>query len=153
MNDLDSAAITQAFRAFQDAWNSHDAAAFASLFADDAEFVNVVGMRAHGKDEIEAFHRPIFETMFSESRLTVTNLLVRFLRPDIAAVDIEWEMTGAKDPKGRPVPHRRGIASAVLAKDDGTWPITVFHNQDLPDFAPAAATENPFAGMTDPIAR
>jgi uncharacterized protein (TIGR02246 family) len=46
------------------AWNSHDAHAFAAIFARDADFTNVFGMVAQGREAIEGFHAPIFETMF-----------------------------------------------------------------------------------------
>jgi hypothetical protein len=35
-------------------WNSHDMKAFAQLFSDDAQFVNVVGMWWKNRSEIEA---------------------------------------------------------------------------------------------------
>lgn len=89
------------------AWNCHDAKAFAAPFAEDADFTNVFGMRAHGRSEIEGFHAPVFGTMFAGSNLTSAGTNIRFVRPDIAAVDVRWEMTGALDPLGRSGPCAR----------------------------------------------
>jgi uncharacterized protein (TIGR02246 family) len=66
---------------------------FAQPFATDADFANVFGMHAKGRGAVERFHEPIFRTMFKDSRLTQTDVRVRFLRDDVAALDIGWEMT------------------------------------------------------------
>ncbi|MGK9232137.1 SgcJ/EcaC family oxidoreductase [Inquilinus limosus] len=42
--------------AFIAAWNRHDMAALAALFAEDADFVNVVGLWWRSRAEIEAAH-------------------------------------------------------------------------------------------------
>lgn len=41
-------------KALSESWNNHDAATYASQFAEDADFVNVVGMHWRGRAEIEA---------------------------------------------------------------------------------------------------
>lgn len=120
------------------AWNVHDARAFAALFAEDADFTNVFGMTAKGRGAIEAFHSPIFETMFSTSVLTPTSTHVRMIRPDIASVDVHWDMTGAIDPEGRPWPRRSGLISLVAVRSGATWSIAVMHNMDIADPAMAA---------------
>lgn len=79
------------------AWNVHDAGRFAAVFHEDADFTNVFGMHAQGREAIERFHAPIFETMFRDSHLSAPETRVRFIRPDVAAVDVHWEMTGARD--------------------------------------------------------
>lgn len=56
-------------RAFADAWNRDDMDDFSSLFCEDANFVNVVGMWWKNRREIEAAHRATHETMFRDSRL------------------------------------------------------------------------------------
>jgi uncharacterized protein (TIGR02246 family) len=80
---------------FIDAWNQHDAKAFAALFAEDADFTNVRGMGASGRAKIETFHAPLFATIFSKSHQEHTDIKARFLRPDMAAVDVSWKMTDA----------------------------------------------------------
>lgn len=114
-----------------EAWNIHDADAFAQVFAEDADFTNVFGMRARGRGEIAGFHAPIFRTIFKDSRLAATETRVRGLRDDIAAVDVRWTMTGARSPDGAAWPRRDGVMSMILARDGG-WQIVVLHNMDLP---------------------
>jgi uncharacterized protein (TIGR02246 family) len=125
-------AIRDIVEALVVAWNRHDAGAFAASFAEDANFTNVFGMSVKGRGAIEALHEPIFRTMFKDSRLSVTETRIRFLRPDLAAVDVRWEMSGARDPQGREWPDRRGLLSFIATERHHAWSIDVFHNMDLP---------------------
>src|SRR5581483_4056039 len=102
--DMDEDAIRQVVQSLADAWNVHDAEAFARAFQENAHFTNVFGMEAEGRAAIARFHAPIFETMFRDSRLECAPPKIRFIRPDVAAVDGQWSMTGARDPNGNAWP-------------------------------------------------
>lgn len=128
----DEAAIRQVVGGFADAWNRHDVAAYTRLFAADADFTSVLGISAHGWDAIEGYHAPLFATQFRESHFTATDVRVRFLTPDIAAVDVRWTMHNDTDADGTPRHPREGLANLVVCKSEGRWPITVFHNMNLP---------------------
>jgi uncharacterized protein (TIGR02246 family) len=54
---------------FQGAWNAHDMAALATLFHEDATFVNRFGHYVRGVEEIVALHAPIHETIYRDSTL------------------------------------------------------------------------------------
>lgn len=114
------------------AWNAHDAHAYAAPFAPDAEFTNVFGLVQNGRAAIEAAHGAIFKTMFRESRLALTKVRIRFLRPDVAAVAARWTMTGAYGAQGKPWPARCGLISQIATREQGVWSIAVSHNMDLP---------------------
>jgi len=45
----DRTAIGQTAMAFVDAWNAHDAHAFALTFTSDGDFTNVLGVHVHGR--------------------------------------------------------------------------------------------------------
>lgn len=125
-------AIEDLVRGLEAAWNCHDAHAFAAAFAEDAEFTNVFGMVQKGRAGIEAAHASIFNTMFKDSRLTVMETSVRLIRPDVAAVDVKWAMTGARDPHGNPWPERTGLLNWIVTRHGERWLIDVSHNMDLP---------------------
>ncbi|HEV2897746.1 MAG TPA: SgcJ/EcaC family oxidoreductase [Pseudaminobacter sp.] len=114
-----------------EAWNRHDAHAFATVFAADAEFTNVFGMQATGRGDIEQFHTPIFETMFKDSHLSADSVRSRHVRPDVATLDLWWSMTGALDPRGNEWPRRRGLISVVATRDHDEWLIATMHNMEL----------------------
>lgn len=134
-------AIEDLVRALASAWNRHDPQAFAAAFAEDAEFTNVFGMVQKGRAGIEAAHAPIFKTMFKDSRLSVTETRIRLIRPDVASVDVKWQMTGARDPHGNPWPERVGLLNWIVTNYGGRWLVDVSHNMDLPspDLAKAQA--------------
>jgi len=127
----DEKAIRMLIDSFMEAWNRHDAHAFATLFAEDANFTNWRGMSATGRSKIEEFHAPIFATIFRNSHLENTDTKIRFIRADVAAVDVRWEMKGALDAQGNPKPDRRGLLNFVMSKNAGQWQIIVMHNLDL----------------------
>jgi uncharacterized protein (TIGR02246 family) len=129
------AAIAQTVEQFLKAWNIHDAHAFALTFTEDADFTNVAGVHAQGRSNVEAFHAPMFAGRFKDTHQTARVRSIRFLRPDLAAVDVDWEMNGAKSADGSPRPDRKGLLNWVMAKQgDGSWLIQIMHNTDLTDF-------------------
>jgi uncharacterized protein (TIGR02246 family) len=123
----DTAAIRTLQQRQADAWNRHDAGAYARLFTPDGDVVNVLGWWWHGRPEIERKLTGAFASVFRESRLTITDVHVRLLTPTVALAHVRWTMAGAKTPPGMPEP-REGIQTQVLTKQDGTWLIAGFQN-------------------------
>jgi uncharacterized protein (TIGR02246 family) len=132
VNITDEKLIKKVLTDFTDAWNKHDAKAFSDVFSDDADFTNVRGTSAHGRKEVEEFHAPRFATNFKDTFQKITQSKIRFIKPDVTAVDAWWEMTGAKSPEGQDLPPRRGLLNFIMTKNGDTWLITVMHNMDLP---------------------
>ncbi len=54
-------AILELGHALQDAWNRGDAAGYASLFTEDADFVAWNGSDGRGRPAIEDAHRRLFD--------------------------------------------------------------------------------------------
>ena len=128
----DEAEIGQVLAEFVEAWNKHDAKAFSMVFAEDADFTNVRGTSASGRGEVEKFHAPLFATRMKETNQKITKSKIRFIRPDVAAVDAWWEMTGAKNAEGQEIPLRKGLLNFIMTKEDSKWRIAVMHNMELP---------------------
>jgi uncharacterized protein (TIGR02246 family) len=124
-----------------DAWNRHDAAAYANLFTEDGDVVNVVGWWWKGRPQIESRLTGAFAFVFHESTMTIADVQIRFLSSDIALAHVRWTMAGAKAPPGVPVP-REGIQLQVLKKSAGKWLIASFQNTN-------SSPERPFP--TGPI--
>ncbi len=114
------------------AWNRHDVKAFVALFAEDAEFTNVEGKRVDGWQGIEELHAAGFATRYHQSRLAVESARVRLLTPDLAAVDVRWQLAGTLDASGAPRPLRQGLMNWVATREGGSWKIQVSHNTELP---------------------
>lgn len=123
----DEAAIREVQARQQDSWNRHDAKAYADLFTEDGDVVNVVGWWWQGRAEIEKKLTEAFAFVFRESTLTVNDVHVRFLTPEIAVAHVRWSMVGARTPPQIPEP-RQGIQLQVLKKENGKWLIAGFQN-------------------------
>jgi len=122
----------------QEAWNRHDAKAYADLFAEGGDVVNVVGWWWKGRPEIESKLTEAYKFVFRESTLTIDEVHVRFLTPEIAVAHVLWSMSGAKTPPGIPEP-RKGIQTQVLQKRAGKWLIASFQNTNAIPEVPFAA--------------
>ena len=122
---------------FAKAMNAKDAVALSRVFNDDADFTNVLGMTAHGRKAIEEFHRPLFEgdgtkgfPSFKNAVFQVVDTRIRFIRSDVASVDVSWMQTGSTL-NGEDRGLRKGLMSWILTKEGGEWGIAVMHNMDL----------------------
>jgi uncharacterized protein (TIGR02246 family) len=128
----DEEAIQTILNDFISAWNAHDVKSFSHLFAEDADFTNVKGVSRHGRNAFEEFHAPLFKTIWANSTQTITEKKIRFIKPDVAAVDARWDLTGLKKPDGSDAPPRNGLLMFIMTKQASRWEITVMHNMDLP---------------------
>jgi uncharacterized protein (TIGR02246 family) len=127
----DEVGVNAVVHGFEDAWNRHDMDAFAMLFATDADFVNVIGMRWVGRDAIKHHHAASHATMFKTSTLRIGDTTVRFLKADIATSRSEWALSGITSATGQLAPTRTGILTHVLERIDGNWLIVLTQNTDI----------------------
>ena len=124
----DEDAIRKIVQQVQDGWNAHDGKAFAAPFATDADYVVVNGMKIKGREDIEKGHTGIFTTIYKDSHNVATVKGIRFLRPDVAVVHVEWNLeykAGGETRKGH------AMNTMVMTKDGGTWSIAAFHNTPI----------------------
>jgi uncharacterized protein (TIGR02246 family) len=119
----DEAAIRQVVQQVQDGWNAHDGKAFAAPFASDADYVVVNGMKIKGREAIEKGHTAIFSTIYKDSHNVGTINSVRFLRPDVAVVHVEWNLEVSKGGE-----KAQAMNTMVVTKEGGKWTIAAFHN-------------------------
>ncbi|EPF88101.1 hypothetical protein GCM10025882_28210 [Acinetobacter gyllenbergii] len=115
---------------FQAAWNEHDMVAFASLFAEDASFVNRFGHYVKGIKEIVALHLPIHETIYRDSTLQNEIIELSPITDDVVIIHFWSRLTaGTAHPAG---PHQVDtLILAVLSKQNGFWLIRALENVTL----------------------
>ena len=96
-------------------------------------------MAGHGRKMIEEFHRPLFEgdtskgnPSFKNAVLKIDEVKVRFVRPDVASIDLFWTQTGSETPDGKDRGTRKGLITWVATEEKGTWHVAVMHNMELP---------------------
>jgi uncharacterized protein (TIGR02246 family) len=126
-SESDSAAIKQCVAAWEDAWNRHDAHATATAYVEDGDFSSTTGVPSHGWKELEAHYNEIFSTFLKDAHRTDQVKSIRFLGPDVASVDIDWQMSGARTRDGKDAPNRKGLLTWIVTKHAGQWRITIYH--------------------------
>jgi uncharacterized protein (TIGR02246 family) len=119
------AQVTTLVRALQDAWNEADSHAFAAPFASDADFVNVYGMHARGRDAIQQGHDFILKGPYAGSTNRYTLESVRLLRPGVAVAHVHAALA---IPGGPMAGEHQARYSMVLVETGGEWEIASFHN-------------------------
>jgi uncharacterized protein (TIGR02246 family) len=87
----------------------------------------VVGWWWKGRAEIESKLTAAYAVAFRHSTLTIDDVQVRFVTPEIAIAHVRWSMEGARTPPGIPEP-RHGIQTQVLQKRNLGWRIAAFQN-------------------------
>lgn len=122
---------------WEDAWNRADADDLAALFAEDADFVNVVGLWWHDRASIREAHEFGFTRIFPNSQISMGKPRTRFVGADAAVVQADWHLTGQVTPTGEPAGERRGIFTFVLERRAKGWIAVTAQNTDI---EPAAQT-------------
>jgi uncharacterized protein (TIGR02246 family) len=127
----DSAGVKQAVADWIDAFNHHDAHAAAMLYSEDADLTNMNEVNYHGRPAIERLYQTIFATRLKNAHRTAVVKRIRFLTPSLAAVDCDWEMTGATDTSGAALPLRQGYLVLTMTKENGRWVMAQFHEPEF----------------------
>jgi len=117
---------------FVEAWNSRNPDALASLFDEDAEFVNVTGLWWHDRAGIRKAHAYGLERIFSESTLAIDETRIKTLADDLAIVHAQMTLSGQTSIGTimKPGP-RRTIFSCVVHRVRDRWQCASAQNTDI----------------------
>ncbi|RST29621.1 SgcJ/EcaC family oxidoreductase [Sphingomonas ginkgonis] len=129
---IDRAAADALCAALTAAWNAGDGDAFAAVFSPQADFVNVLGHHACGRDEIAAGHRGIFESVYKGSR---NRFSVQDLRDlgGLALMHVKASLDVAEGPMAG---AHEALMSVIVDDRDGEPCIVALHNtfvREMPD--------------------
>jgi uncharacterized protein (TIGR02246 family) len=111
---------------FVKAWNSRDPAALASLFDEDAEFVNVTGLCWHDRESIKTGHAN-GDHISLNANLVIEETKVKQLAPDVAVVHAR--MTCDCPPDGSK--PRTTIVTFVVHWMMDRWQCASAHSTDV----------------------
>ena len=124
--------------AFAAAWMARDARALAALCAEDADFVNVVGIWWQDRAAIERAHHYGLTTFFRDSVLRVGRVKLRMLGPDVAVVHARMRLSGQYAPDGSVTDDRQNMLIFVCARQAEGWRAVAIQNTDI---VPGAETQ------------
>ena len=121
----DERALHQLVYQLEAAWNAGDGTGFAEAFAEEADFIHILGGYYSGRAAIEAGHRMIFGTIYKGSTVRYSVEKIRFVRPDVAIVSARQYLQFYEDGAARELQARPLM---VLEKKDGLWEIVTLQN-------------------------
>ena len=118
-------------RLFAAAWNSKNAKALAHLFMEDAEFVNVVGLWWHNRNDIEQAHDYGLRTFFKASTITARRTKIKKLDEEVAIVQVRWKLAGQVGKDGGMLEDRYSIMTFVAQQHEDGWIVAAAQNTDI----------------------
>ncbi len=128
LSSEDDQAIRKVVAGFEETWNAHDMKAMGKLFREDAEFINVVGMHWHGRDEIMAAHAAFHETVFKTRQMKTDGVETRPLGSGYAIAVATITVDGFTTPSGQVMPKGQCRETFVLVKGADGWKVAHGHN-------------------------
>jgi len=118
--------------AFARAWNARDPDALASLFDEDADFVNVVGLWWRDREAIRRAHAYGLTRIFHDSTLRVGAVTVKRMSDDIAVVHARMHLDGQAPIAGIAHPGtRHTIFAFVVHRTAAGWRCASAQNTDV----------------------
>lgn len=119
-------------KTFIKAWNLKDAKMLASIFDEDAEFINVTGLWWHDRDAIFKAHDYGLKVIFKDSELSLRMIKVKYLSDSIAVVNARIHLEGQTDIEGKKAQARNTIFTFVVHKKNGNnWSCASAQNTDI----------------------
>ena len=119
---------------WENAWNTHDMAAFASLFHEDGVWVLWTGEVWTGRRVIEDGHAAVHKTIFRNSVQREHIEELTFVGPDAAIVRFCSVLTGSEQSPTEPIRSRKFV---VMTRRQGAWKVSWGQNTrlrpDVPD--------------------
>jgi uncharacterized protein (TIGR02246 family) len=114
---------------YSEAWKAGDAAGCASIYSDDADVVDFMGMNAKGKSAIQESLTKTLGT-YPGSSIQLVRTGIHPVSADVAVSDGTWEITGAQPAEGVPT---RGFYTVVVAKQGDAWQLVAGRTKVAPE--------------------
>jgi uncharacterized protein (TIGR02246 family) len=123
----DEAAIQELLGRMRDAWGRGDGAAYASVFSEDARYVNAPGARSVGRQAIADSHQKIFDTVLAGTRLGDSYPAeLQPVSPDVVLVHASGAVLFPGENEQHVPPN--GLMTMVAVGEAGYWRFVSFNN-------------------------
>ncbi|GAA2914090.1 hypothetical protein GCM10020221_07230 [Streptomyces thioluteus] len=113
-------AVRGVVRDLQDAFNAKDADALGAVYARDATWTNVMGMRADGREAIAEAARKVFPVL-ADQFVRYEVLRMSPVRPDVIVVNV---LQHPVTESGEPVEGAKGAPLYVISAEEDGWKIS-----------------------------
>jgi uncharacterized protein (TIGR02246 family) len=125
MNPKDEQALQDIVTKLEAAWNAADSVAWARFFAEDADFIHILGVHFTGRVAVERGHRMIWDSIYKGSTVKYQVEKIRPAGPDVAAVFVLGEMRFFDNGVER---HITARPTMTVQRMGDEWQIVVFQN-------------------------
>lgn len=129
----DQYAIQKIIQGHKTSWNEKGGHGFADGFTEDADFVNIFGMKFSGREEIENRHIKIIQTIFKGSFFEILDVTLRKVTPGLVIAIVKWRLEGFRKPGSEATETREGIFTHVFINQRNKWEITATQNTLFPN--------------------
>jgi len=117
----EDAAIHRRHDEWAAAWGKHDPKLMAAFFVAGGDLINPFGRHARGTAEIEKLFADEHAGPMAGSTYAGTIESIRYLRKNVAIIDVAGEISGMKGPNGTPAPPFKHHVTWIAEKKGGTW--------------------------------
>lgn len=132
-NDADEGALRELTIKWQRYWNTHNMDSMGTMLTENVDFVNVAGVWLKNKAETVADHKQKHsEIIFKNSTWVTDSIEIKYVKPDLAIIHLNWGISGDNDPDGTPRKPRHGIFTWLVIKDN-SWKILAAQNTNKRD--------------------
>lgn len=131
LEPVDESAINRVIQDYTHSWNEKEGNGFADHYSEQADFVNIFGMKFCGKTEIENRHTTILQGLLKGSKLETLETTYREVQPGLVIATVFWKLNGFRTPGSDlklPGEVREGVFTHVLVQTNGKWEITASQN-------------------------
>lgn len=136
----DEAAVRDVISEFANTWNRHDMKAMHELNAEGVEWINITGNHWRGNATVYKGHNTIHRTIVANTTMSVEEVQVRAISPEVAIAVATMMFGPTMDPSGQ-VRELKTRGSFVLMNQGGEWKVVHFQNTSV----------DPEAERNDPI--
>ncbi len=119
----EEATVRDLYAKYDAAWNQADVKTLSMFWAAEAFHVEPDGRVIKGRAALGQDFTRRFAAEWKGTHSQQTVEAVQFIKPDVALVDAAYEVTGAHDAEGKPLPPLRGRYLDVWVKKAGKWQI------------------------------
>jgi len=133
----DKKGIATTIDQFVEGWKLRDMDEFGKTMTEDCDWVNIVGMHWHGKEQVVCAHKLLLETRYKGVNVHDLGHYETEIAPGVAVVIWRSAVDDFTTPQGERVTGMKTMGTLVMVKQQGKWLIRSGQNSTI-DAAAAA---------------
>jgi uncharacterized protein (TIGR02246 family) len=110
-------------RAYERVWNTHEAAAVAGFFTEDADMIIGNGPRVAGREAIQQWWAGYFVRIAATREATFGIESLQLISHDVALINVN-STTAGREEAGQEMPTRLARGTWVMVQRSGDWLIS-----------------------------